>query len=457
MDDQQSWEKIEAVHRRLDALLLPQGFVRSERDLSIDGKRLNEWVRKSSWRQDRFTSTVPRREPGRLVLSVDTSVCPDTERCIEIDGATVNWLAGRDKLLELKGFDRLRAVANEDFLLERVMDDVTRALGWLSGFSTPVKCLDRMRSPERNGVRVGTPIHRELMTFLAQLEAESERSTEVLDLVIRGYTTADLSEGIAPERLAAVLCRLLEVDDLSVIAGEGGAGTKQHRWSMLDRAERSRLHARGGVQLRTLEGNQALGSISWRKIPREERNSYLRDFGHRQNSVSISLGRARLADPAFRERVLATCRELAGAFELNYLAAYNPDATPLLLPTEAELGLGLPGVYWVNLFGRPFVELLGERRLLEMSGVTVERLPGGQIMVVGPESLLDPVAAETVVRPLRASIGEEFFARMPDKSTWDGVKSVGDLLRQTSGEGQLKSNRAQLTPKFDYRALFGDD
>lgn len=453
MDHQQVRQTIEAVHERLDALLGVQGFVRTERNRAADGRRVNEWVRKSSWREDQVTSMFPLREPKRLEVSVATSLCTDSERSIAMDGTTVSWLAGRDWLLEPRGLDRLRALTRADFLLERVMGDITRGMSWFRAYDTPAKCIERMRSPERNGTRIGTSFHRNSMIFLERLEAAEDGFLE-LDLVIRGYTTADLSEGTAPARLAATFRRLLAVDDLIV---RGGDAEDSLRLSTLGSEEQSGLHAQGGVQFRGPEGQRALARLDWRRISREERDSYLRGQGHRQNSVSIVVERERLQDPAFRDRLVAACRELASAFELNYLAAYNTEATPLTFPTEAELGMGLPGVFWINLFGGPFVELIGEERLLAIPGARGERLPGGRIMVIGPDALLEPAGAEEVAQSLRAAIGEQFFARTPDRPSMDGLRSLGDLLEQASAEGQLQANRAQHTPNFDYRAILLDD
>lgn len=282
------------------------------------------------------------------------------------------------------------------------------------------------------------------------------------DLAIRGFTTKDISAPSHAEVLAKLVAELAGQDELLVtwVSGRGDA-SRSAPWSQLVEAERAQIWARGGISLSDHAGKLVIGGATWRKVPRRERAAFVRAMGYRQNSVELFIDRSRLEDPSFRTRFLTTCRELARTFEVNYLAAHNPRATRLVFPTQSNLGAGVPGFHWVNVFGGPFVGLIGERKLLATPGAQCERLGEGILMLTCPDALLEPERAHAEAAPFRDHLGEQFFARSPPaQKPSPAVRSIFALPRLLlSGAREFTSKEydAAVTPSFDYRAILLDD
>jgi hypothetical protein len=53
--------------------------------------------------------------------------------------------------------------------LEKIVRDTEKALEWFRAYDTPQKCLRRLLTEDRNGVRVGTPEHRKAVEYLSRL------------------------------------------------------------------------------------------------------------------------------------------------------------------------------------------------------------------------------------------------------------------------------------------------
>lgn len=100
---------------------------------------------------------------------------------------------------------------------------------------------------------------------------------------------------------------------------------------------------------------------------------------------------------------LDTCIEIYSLFQPDYgfvhqtsdklkMATISEDGFETVLPIK--LNKGLPGIYWCNLFGPNYVELLGEKLLLSTPCCEVKKLTNGGIMIITSSSPLMPNVEE---------------------------------------------------------------
>jgi hypothetical protein len=98
----------------------------------------------------------------------------------------------------------------------------------------------------------------------------------------------------------------------------------------------------------------------------------------------------------------------------------------------------LPGLYWLNFFGEPYVQLIGAARFDALDGVHVERLESGYIVQLS-RSPLDWESAEYRAAETRVldQLGRQFFFRReaPDAPSAAPAWNVGAGSDGVSGGG----------------------
>ncbi len=101
----------------------------------------------------------------------------------------------------------------------------------------------------------------------------------------------------------------------------------------------------------------------------------------------------------------------AGSGVVSFLSAKEWDA--ILYPTSERLLAGLPDVYWSQVFGVPYVELIGRQRIMSCPDADVRELPYGGIRVKSRLSILsarkEPEAFENWREAVKIHFGREFF------------------------------------------------
>jgi hypothetical protein len=87
--------------------------------------------------------------------------------------------------------------------------------------------------------------------------------------------------------------------------------------------------------------------------------------------------------------------------------ARRPDEPPLR-PVGRDFASSLPGLFWLNWLGQPYVDLIGEERLLTVPGA--RRGPDGVLVHRGgaPEDW-DQVAAREATASLVHHLGADLF------------------------------------------------
>lgn len=225
------------------------------------------------------------------------------------------------------------------------------------------------------------------------------------DLWLVGQTTADLSDPAHARRLAAGLLELYGLDDLLVTWLPPKARAPVSRsWEELDAGELADVYGRGGINLADPDGRLFLATLDWQRVTAKERKNWERNLGKRQNRLQLSTDKERLAAPGFRDALVDLAAREAVALEANLLYGYDRRVSDDRYRTAEGIGAGLRDVYWLNVYGPPFVDLIGAERLLSAPAVT--RSVDGHVLVLAPDEALTTPGATAAIR---AHLGEEFF------------------------------------------------
>lgn len=287
-----------------------------------------------------------------------------------------------------------------------------------------------------------------------------------LTLVTELSTTADLRDLRFPRWLAASLGALFAQDDVLVTwVPAGGGDARATPWSALGEDEVAGIYALGGIALSDLQGREFEATIEWRRVPAATGRGSGRP-PLEQNTVTVRLDPARVRDDAFRAAYLRWCGAAAAEQPATYGAGYDQHVYRHRLDHVEGLGAGLRDVYWLNLFGKEFCELIGTERLLSAPAAHTERLPSGHVLVLADDAVLDPPPhgdarepwppTRALVEPIAEHIGREFFVRPRSEP---GAPPVMGLLRGLAflrGKGSGFDDpgvMAERRPSFDYSGM----
>jgi hypothetical protein len=134
------------------------------------------------------------------------------------------------------------------------------------------------------------------------------------------------------------------------------------------------------------------------------------------NSIGGSISPARVEGSDRRDWVCRLIDELAAATTMVWVAAYlspefwrsNIDTSRGVQAIGRDMRQSLPGVYWLNVFGRPYVDLIGERRLLDAPADMVDRR-GEHVVIRAYRNAEDWAAQHKTRHTLAAALGAEHF------------------------------------------------
>jgi hypothetical protein len=149
----------------IERLLQSRGFhsvIRSER---VDDRRCWRWDRDRQWAIDRVEAAYRIHAPEGLAVSVVAVLRLTPERELTMDGRPTYFIAGREEMYDFPFFQALR-LRHPESLAARITAETESALTWFEQYETPKKCLERLKSPERNGVGVGKPVHAQAVAVL---------------------------------------------------------------------------------------------------------------------------------------------------------------------------------------------------------------------------------------------------------------------------------------------------
>lgn len=151
----------------VERLLHSHGFRSVVRSEIIDDRYFWRWDRERSWAIDRVEAVYRVQRQHDLSIYLEAKLRLTPERELTLDGVPTYFLAGRLLMYEFPLLQALR-LRRPERIAARLVAETESALPWFEQYATADKCLARLKSPERNGVGIGTPAHAEAV---ARLEA----------------------------------------------------------------------------------------------------------------------------------------------------------------------------------------------------------------------------------------------------------------------------------------------
>jgi hypothetical protein len=164
-------QQIESI---VDEIASARGFAFASRDPNTGKSAATSWERGSSWKRDeiRLLATWATAGSGYRQIYTDVTVRVRVAdgTLISVDGSPARWIARRST-----EDVRIRQEWEElpSKLASTIRDDLIEALAWLDAkYGTPARALVMLRSPERNGVGIGTEPHRSVCAALTGLPSD---------------------------------------------------------------------------------------------------------------------------------------------------------------------------------------------------------------------------------------------------------------------------------------------
>jgi hypothetical protein len=126
--------------------------------------------------------------------------------------------------------------------------------------------------------------------------------------------------------------------------------------------------------------------------------------------------------------------------------------SPVLTPAER-----LPGIYWANLFGRPYIEFFGREKLLSTPCYEVREITGDLILLLSAESpnAKEMIDDDEVVNQIKRYLNQNAFAgpNFPDESCavpkfdFNEVRGARDTGEEMSPGEELARLQSDLHAK----------
>ena len=182
-----------------------------------------------------------------------------------------------------------------------------------------------------------------------------------------------------------------------------------------------------------------------------------------QNQVSLQIAARSLDDPAFLRRYVDCAHRLARHFNVTLLYVYDPMESDARYFGRSGLGVGLRDLYWLTVFGAPYVRIVGYERLLECPAAAVEALTPEMISLRLTPAFpaRNGAALRKASDRARAHIGEQYFAKTQLEKEPEPPGSgsllnpfrlfrLGRFLSGAKRQFRDDAIRAESCPEFDW-------
>jgi hypothetical protein len=205
-----------------------------------------------------------------------------------------------------------------------------------------------------------------------------------------------------------------------------------------------------------------------RKRPAEIQMSVsIERFGRAKfNEFSIYIRDKYLKDPVKLDEVFRFCVDVCEIISADYgfisHVVQERRQSPVLTPAER-----LPGVYWANLFGRPYIDFFGREKLLATPCHEVREISQDLIAVLADDSPLSPqmLKDDEIVGGIKNYLNQKAFAgpRFPDepcavpKFDFRDVRWGIDPIAEESLEQMLARIQADLESRGYKIVVAGQD
>ncbi len=226
----------------------------------------------------------------------------------------------------------------------------------------------------------------------------------------------------------------------------------------LSQEDKKQLVDGGVLGFSDSSGTRFLAGYQTYRISAHEWPGFVQTRGYVQNEITISVASSSLSLDSFRENFAAIAKRLAVKAAINFLRIGGAMGYPKISSTRLGLGAGLPGVYWVNVYGPPFVRIIGVTKLTASRAFDVQEIGPEIVYIRVSREFSGPLeeSSSEIYDALRAHIGKEYFINPPPPRAspqGHGAVSLLRFLWQARAEHRDDAINAQIRPEFDWTQI----
>jgi len=207
----------------------------------------------------------------------------------------------------------------------------------------------------------------------------------------------------------------------------------------------------GEVDRQEIERELDSGSIYIEDVGTSSFSTHLSEGGP-FNKISAAIDQELIGRSQFRSGYIALIKLLATVSNADLVFSYVAEAPGYDTSygaTPLSIGAGLRDVYWLNIYGREFANLIGRDKLLGLPDCTAEALDDGSIYVQISNEPLCIHRKESV----KEHIGLQYFVKNSHVPNTEAVVKTGIValvrhLLTVSGKSSGDTAQAEKTPIF---------
>jgi len=286
-----------------------------------------------------------------------------------------------------------------------------------------------------------------------------------LDLWMIGHTTDDIRSLYYPNAFIEGLKKLFGNKDLKVQwLDNKSERLNKKEYSIMTTGEITAVYSKGAIALSDNDEKVFDAGIEWNRVRGREKEDFISSQGYSQNKILLKINSFMVKDDKFNERYIIFCSAMAKLFNVNYLYSYHYLHSNAMFCTKFGLLTGLKDIYWINIFGIPYIKIIGSHKLLTCPAFSVRQIDENHIIVQTTKNFIDPnsPSMEAVRNHIKNHLGLEFFVKnnILKQEKEGGIINIFQFMRflyKSKKEFEDTSNDAIIHPTFDWSNIFFDD
>ena len=276
-----------------------------------------------------------------------------------------------------------------------------------------------------------------------------------------GHTTSDVSDTSYARQFLAEMRQLFRDDTIQISWLGDKDAERVCPEAEVSPTELADIYSRGGIALSDTQGEMFDGGITWRKMPHSKARAFIRNMGYQQNRISLEMPEQSLRAPDFLARFMLAIERMSQLFSVNYLYVWDRLEQDGIFSTRAGLSAGLKDIYWINIFGRAYVDMIGRDTMLQCSAYEIREIGQDLILMRTSDAPPDTHCPEhaRLLTKIRSELGARFFTKQipgtpQEKSGLIGWLEFARVLWRGHREFIDTSWHAAECPEFTWEGVF---
>jgi len=274
-------------------------------------------------------------------------------------------------------------------------------------------------------------------------------------------TTIDISSYHYFQIFISELTRLFGLNRLRVLDGLEPEESFTNKTIPLENCSAVKLkeiYSQGGASLTDTKG-VFCAQISWHKNQGKDAHTFVKNMGYMQNKIIFIASAKAMMDKAFHRYFIHLCDWVTTTYSINYLCTYDLECDKLGYNTKLDIGAGLKNFYWLNIFGPPFIRILGKEKLSSSPVFEVRNVDKNHIRLLATPSfdMFKGLMRTELRSSVREHLGEAFFTKerpeRPKVAKEGCILAIFGMMLRDHREFNDTSWHAENRPEFDFKEI----